>query len=174
MHCLAEPTQRLFIGLFPPAAVLDAIAEHCSAWRWPPGSRPTPRPRLHLTLHFLGNVDAARQAALQAGLGDVPMLAMDLVLGTPQCWRGGVAVLRPDDDAGLRELRERLAPALQRAGLAPARGPWMPHLTLARHADQARPPEVLPSIAWRLDEFVLVWSRLAPSMRYEVLQRRTA
>ena len=48
---------------------------------------------------------------------------------------------------------------MARAGLA-AQRLWTPHVTLARDAAGAAPPEALPTLAWPVRDVVLVWSRL--------------
>ncbi len=174
MSSVAEPTRRLFIGLVPDASVQAAIDFQRQAWHWPPGCRLTRPQRMHLTLHFLGEVDGPHQAALQDVLADVPMQGLTLVLGTPQVWRNHVAVLLVDEHEGLRALHAGLALQLVRAGLVPARARWTPHVTIAREASGAVPPADPQPIRWRVAAFVLVWSRLAPDWRHEVLARYPA
>jgi 2'-5' RNA ligase len=169
MPSSAEPTRRLFIGLLPDAKVQAAIDAHRRAWFWPPGSRLTRLERIHLTLHFLGEVDAARQAELQQALAELPPGALELLLRRPETWPNHVAVLRADGHEELRVLHERLALQIVRAGLAPERRRWIPHLTLGRNAAGAVPPANEPPIRWITKGFALVWSRLAPAASYEIV-----
>lgn len=174
MSSTAAPTRRLFIGLIPDAAVQAAIDAQRSAWQWPSGCRLTRPQRMHLTLHFLGEVDSLRQTALQHALADVPFTELSLVLGSPQVWRNHVAVLVAQEHEGLRALHADLALRLVRAGLAPARARWTPHLTVAREAAGAIPPADPRPIRWRVAAFALVWSRMAPEWRHELLARYAA
>ena len=174
MSSTAEATRRLFIGLVPDAAVQAAIDVQRKAWRWPPGCRLTRPERMHLTLHFLGEVDAPRQSALQHALAELPMRELTLVLGTPQTWRNHVAVLVADEHEALRALHAGLALQIARAGLAPARARWTPHVTIARDASGALPPADPQPIRWQVSEFVLIWSRMAPLWRHEPLARYPA
>ena len=64
--------------------------------------------------------------------------------------------------------QERL---MRRVGLEPESRKYTPHVTLARNAAQAFPPEASPPIRWEAREFVLVWSRLSHPAQYEVLGR---
>jgi 2'-5' RNA ligase len=156
---------RLFIGLFPDPQARVAIARHRMRWAWPTGaSLPQPQ-RLHLTLHFLGNVEQAVEDLLRDALRGVAVEPLVLVLRAPQVWSNGVAVLLPDENEGLRALHARIGQAI---GAAPGRR-FTPHVTLARQAAQAFPPEASPPIAWNVRRFQLVWSQLGPSSRYEVL-----
>ena len=168
---MSGPTRRLFIGLLPDGDVRDAIAGHQQRWYWSAGSLRTQPARLHLTLHFLGEIDATREQALRSALAGEDVAPFELVLRTPECWAGGIAVLRPDEHAVLHDLHARLAARLLQAGVAPMRGSFAPHLTLARGASNAAPPEGSPPIVWTVTDFALVWSRLAPPARYEVLDR---
>jgi RNA 2',3'-cyclic 3'-phosphodiesterase len=164
--------KRLFLALMPDASVLSALRDHVGSWHWPAGSRLTPAAQLHITLHFLGQVDAARQAVLQAALAQTRRFApITLVLDTPQCWSRGLAVLLPAEHAALHALHERLAGTLKAVGFASERGPWSPHVTLARRAGGAAPPVARTAIEWRVVSFALVWSRPSQAPRYQVLQQ---
>ncbi|MDM0072793.1 RNA 2',3'-cyclic phosphodiesterase [Variovorax sp. J2P1-59] len=167
------PTRRLFIGLFPDPGVQAAIDAHRSTWWWPRGVRMIVPARIHMTLHFLGEVAAAQQAALQQGLAEVPMHALTLVLRTPEVWRNPVAVLRPDEHEGLCVLHERLKQPLIHAGLVPERVRWTPHLTIARKCLGAVPPNEMSPIPWQVSDFVLVCSHMAPPAHYEILARHS-
>ena len=174
MSSALEPTRRLFIGLMPDASVQAAIDVQRQAWHWPPGCRLTRPQRMHLTLHFLGQVDPMRAAALQDALAKAPMSELALVLGAPQVWRNHVAVLLAQEHEGLRALHAGLALQLVRAGLVPARARWPPPVTVARDAAGAGAPADPQPIRWRVAAFALVWSRLAPDWRHEVLARYPA
>lgn len=165
------PTQRLFVGLLPPPVVQTAIEKQRLAWRFPPSALPTRRQRLHLTLHFLGEVEPACTAELRQALEEVRMEAIELSLCRPELW--GVAVVRPAESEALRALHARIALPLQRLGL-PAGGRWTPHVTIARNTRGAVPPDTAEPVPWLLRDFVLVWSRFLPWGRYEVLARYPA
>ena len=166
---MSGPSRRLFIGLLPNDEVRDAIAEHQRRWYWNAGSLPTRPERLHLTLHFLGEIDATREHALRSALAGEDVAPFELALRTPECWAGGITVLRPDDNAMLQDLHARLAARLSRVGIAPMRGSFAPHVTLARGAVSAAPPEATRPMVWTITDFALVWSRPGPPARYEVL-----
>jgi len=165
------PTRRLFIGLMPDAAVRDALVEHQRRWHWSAASVPTRPERLHLTVHFLGELDGVRAQALRAALATEPLQPFELVLRTPQVWPGGIAVLRPDPQPALDALHARLAQCLREVGLPLRRDEWLPHVTLARGASDAMPPHETAPLRWAVNDFALVWSRAAPAACYEVLER---
>ena len=163
--------RRLFIGLLPDPGTRDALVEHQRRWHWPRGARPTRPDSLHLTLHFLGEVDVMHERALREVLAAERIVPFDLVLRTPQRWGGGIAVLRSDANAVLDDLYERLAARLVDADLVPSRGAWKPHVTLARDAFHCEPPQGMQTIVWPVVDFALVWSRTTPPTGYEVLVR---
>ena len=167
---MSEPTRRLFIGLMPDADVRDALIDHQLRWYWGLGA-PTRPERLHLTVHFLGEIDATREWVLRSALAGEEVAPFDLVLRTPECWSGGVAVLRPDEHPALHDLHARLAGRLLQAGIVSHRADFKPHVTLARGAPNAAPPEATPPVRWTVRDFALVWSRPGPPARYEVLDR---
>jgi 2'-5' RNA ligase len=164
---IATGTRRLFIGLMVEGPARAAVDAHRRLWRWPQeASLPAPG-RLHLTLHFLGEVEPAVERALLKALPAVPMAALNLTLDTVEVWRNGVAVLQPRENAMLRMLHGRIGEVL---GFGPdAR--WKPHVTLARKASKALPPESFPPVEWHAPRFELVWSRLGQGARYETLGR---
>lgn len=171
VNARAAPLWRLFVGVWPDAAVRDAIAASLQAWIWPPHAALVPPERLHLTLHFLGDMAAARLPALSAGLR-VPFEPFDLDFGGTEVWPGGIAVLRPRAaPPRLLALHARLADALAALEWPVDTRPFKPHVTLARRAVGATPPTAQPKFSWRADAgFVLVRS-LPDRAGYEVLAR---
>lgn len=167
---MSGPMRRLFIGLMPDADVRDALIAHQERWFRGAGA-PTRADRLHMTIHFLGEIDATREWAVRSALAGEDVAPFDLVLRTPECWSGGVAVLRADDHPALNDLHARLSARLLHAGIASYRADFKPHVTLARGATNTAPPEAAPPVLWTIREFALVWSRPGPPARYEVLDR---
>lgn len=165
-------TARLFFALWPDARMRGALLERQRHWHWPRRARPTAAAKLHVTLHFLGDVARERipdLLALRAGLPPGPYGA--LRLDTAALWRGGIAVLESAaPPPGLAELQARLGAMLHREGfvIEPA-ARFRPHVTLARAAQGARPPETVDPIDWLADEVVLVESRRGSPDGYLVL-----
>ena len=160
---------RLFLALWPPAPLRASLAAYRDAWRWPAGAKPVADATLHLTLHFIGGLARARIPTLTAALAAVPVAKTVLRPGGTELWRGGVAVLRIDDDAALAGLHERLGAVLTNAGIALDARPFAPHVTLARKAAGAEPPAEQPAFEWRANGFALVESLPGGSARYDVL-----
>jgi 2'-5' RNA ligase len=180
---LRECMMRLFVGLAPPAAVLDDLDAACAPLR--PGRddlRWTSRELWHVTLAFLGEVSEESLARLPprleraagrhpvfrlslAGAGAFPSPARANVL-----W-GGVS----GDKKALGELTMSVSAGARRAGAAsPDEGRrYRPHVTLARCRT---PADVRPIVAgltgyqgpsWAVEEIYLIRSTLGGQPRYE-------
>lgn len=160
---------RLFLALWPTPAVQRALVTEREGWTWPRGTRLVATPKLHLTLHFLGDVPAPRIPELIAAL-DGPAARFTLRLDATEVWPHGVAVLRPTVvPGGLIALHERLGAALRRLELPVEARRYRPHLTLARDARSAIPPAAPPAIAWPVRSFVLAQSVPGPGGVYTPL-----
>lgn len=164
------PALRLFTALWPPPAVRDALLALRDRWQWPPGAALVDAPKLHVTLHFLGSLEASRLPALLEGLAP-PMALADVRLDPRQqrVWPGGIAVLELNVPDALQRLHALLAQALSRLGVPIEARPWRPHITFARKAAGAVPPPDSHGMpVWPVDDYALVRSA---GGRYEVLQR---
>lgn len=149
---------RLFVAIDLPTSIIAALAAIQPAMV--PGLRLVAPSRMHLTLHFLGNVDIER---MSTALRQVDAPAVPLWIQGVGRFPGRTTTLWAgvQQTAELAELHERLASALSRAGFRPEARPYHPHITLARgeshvpgslmqqflerHADLALPGFVAPS-----------------------------
>jgi 2'-5' RNA ligase len=161
---------RLFLALWPEPGVRDALRDWRDAWSWPRAAAPVPTPKLHLTLHFLGNQPSAGLATLADGLA-VPFTPFQLALGRPVLWPHGIAVLEPHTEPEpLLQLHAALSEALRGLGLEPEARKFRPHVTLARRANNAVPPLQGPPIDWDVRGYALVESRPGDGGAYTVLR----
>ena len=164
-------TQRLFLALWPDDATRRQLAAHATQWIWPPGCTRYVRADWHVTVHFLGDVPIGQVAAI-ADCAAVPLQPFELVLDQPRLWPRGLAVLCASEiPAAPRDLHGRLGQALRGLGLAPDSRPYLPHVTLARHADAAVPPTGCAPVGWRVQGFALVLSTGLKAPRYQVIRR---
>lgn len=169
---MAASTVRLFIALWPTDAVRQAVAQWQSEWQWPERAALVAAAKLHLTLHFLGDVEERRVLDLKYVLKSVPASPIDLHFGRPEIWAHGVAVLRPDKSpTALRSLHARIGLALAQIGMPTAEQSFRPHVTLARRATAAKLPERTADITWAAaNGFVLAQSP-GGGRGYEILER---
>lgn len=158
----AARTLRLFVALWPDDATRAALVRCRDAWAWGPAAAPEPAARLHLTLHFLGAVPAARLPELRAGL-HLPRQPFTLCLDRPARWPNGAAVLTPSVvPPALAALHAALGERLERLGLAIETRTFRPHVTLGRRAGDARSPVLIDPVRWPVQGHVLVASRPPP------------
>jgi len=163
-------TTRLFLALWPDAAVRDQLRAWRDAWTWPRGASPVHTDKLHLTLHFLGNVPGERLPDLLDGLS-VPVSRFSVQPGRAALWHNGIAVLEPlAVPPALLDLHASLAAALPALGLVPETRAYRPHVTMARRAGGAGIPASGPAIDWAIDHYALVESKPADGGGYTVLR----
>lgn len=136
------PSLRLFFAVGLPDEVREAAVAHAARLRqeFPAASASWPRPEsLHLTLKFLGEVEATRldalySAAANAAAGLAPFALTVEGAGTfPP--RGAARVLWfgvRDDSGQLSRLQLRLDEECARAGFPRETRAFKPHLTVAR------------------------------------------
>jgi 2'-5' RNA ligase len=158
---------RLFFALMPPPAVASALAAAAADVRYPAG-RPLPAGNLHVTLAFMGAVDATAcaEAAARVTTGTPFVLDFDHA-----GWfeRARVAWLGPAQvPPALTALAGALRSSLDAAGLPCDRQAFRCHLTIARDVDALALPQAVTPVRWTVTEFALVESvRGAAGTRYE-------
>ncbi len=162
---------RLFLAIWPDEPLRDAIAAWQSDWTWPPRAGLVKRERLHLTLHFLGDVAGDRLPGLARRLS-FAFEPFGLTLSHAKVWPVGVAVLEAESvPRPLSLLHEALRRELVALELPVEERRYRPHVTLARRAYGARPPRRKPALRWEARAgYVLVHS-LPGGAGYEILQR---
>jgi RNA 2',3'-cyclic 3'-phosphodiesterase len=155
---LLDAERRLFFALWPDAPLRAAIARHLA----PAVAAGTPvHPAdLHVTLEFLGNLDAARIPVLQAIGARLRLPAAALVLDRLDWWRApALVVARPSaPPAALLALQAELRAALASAGYRVDTRPFAPHLTLARRVGAPPSLAAVAPVEWPLGGLALVES----------------
>lgn len=168
---------RLFVAVFPPDEVMDAIAAlprpELAGLRW------TTPDQWHVTLRFLGQVDEDALGPLATALAGVADSASEAPVRAelgPATDRFGRRILQIPAH-GLDELAAATVAATAGVGEPPDDRPFAGHLTLARSRGR-RGADLGPlagtpfSARWRVHHLVLVRSHLgAGGARYEALDR---
>lgn len=117
--------------------------------------RAIPAEKIHLTLAFLGGVEAAKVVVaarkVQALPFELPIDSAKYVRGNEMVWVGPKEM--PE---GLKTLVERLHFELYRAEFILERRPFAAHVTLLRRAPRPKAMSPLPRVAWPVSEFALV------------------
>lgn len=164
---------RLFVALLPPGSVrteLAALAAPLAGTRW------TPADALHLTLRFIGETTAEKQAAMETALARVrvepfilPVAGVGLFpsRGPSKVLWAGVGNAHPR----LFQLRKQVDEALLSVDLTLEVRSFHPHFTLAR-LDDSYEPKALAKFTeqhrdfeappFRVADFQLLASELAP------------
>lgn len=126
--------QRLFIAIDLPEDVRQRLGILLSGR--PDGVKPVRPEQMHLTLHFLGNVEDGPAAALLAALAAIhqPAFTIDLAKGGcfPSPRRPNVLWIGVEPSRPLDALHAAVARVLADGGLAVESRPFVPHITLAR------------------------------------------
>ena len=157
------PFKRLFFAL----PVSDAQRRALAQWRRALNLRsgkPVPAENFHVTLLFLGDVDAAQVPAICAAVDQLkrPASAPRLLLDRLQVWpRASALVLEPQQTpTALLQLVYGLHQALLPLGVEAAKREYRPHLTLSREY-RGQPPEAATAPEWFLTarHFTLYESR---------------
>ncbi len=149
---------RLFLALWPDDSVRNALAQWRDGWQWPRSATPVRTERLHLTLHFLGEVDDGRKAALLAAMA-VSFAPFELALGRNALWPHGIAVLEPlAIPPALLALQADLGAVLTGLGVTLDARAYRPHVTLARRAAGASAVQEGPALTWQVDRYALLES----------------
>lgn len=158
----AAPTKRLFFALWPDAALREAIAQAARAAARGAGvsGKRVHDEKLHLTLAFLGELDAAAEAKAAQAAATVRVPAFDLALDqvgsffrSKVLWVGARQAPAP-----LVELSQTLRTALDGAGVAFDRKALAPHVTCYRDVRPTPKPAAIDPLSWAVRDFALVHS----------------
>lgn len=171
---------RLFVAIRPPRTVREPLLDLMEALppaRWQDGEQ------LHLTLRFIGAVDRPTAEDIAAALGGVRHGTFEIAVDgvgrferngrTAALW-AGVSPRTP-----LEALHRKIDHALVRAGFAPERRAYLPHITLARFGRGGGDVETflarhagLAGPRFPVSDFVLFESHLGKGgARYEAVAR---
>lgn len=120
-----------------------------------------PDESLHLTLAFLGEVNAERAAELMDWVNRLVVPAGAWQLDAWGYFRrpGIVWVGGQTPDTALSALQERLWDDLEAFGLAGRPSHYVPHVTLLRRAERLESAELpVPNLVWRYNRLELIQS----------------
>lgn len=151
---------RLFFALWPDAAARARLSAWAGIAHAAVGGRMTAAANLHVTLFFLGAVERARIAALEAAAETVAGPPFALTFDRVGYWRHNRIVWAGAQASppALIALEASLRSALARAGWAGDDRPYQPHVTLVRNAVRRPAALTLEPYTLAVREFVLVES----------------
>ncbi len=165
---------RLFFALWPEASLQQTFYEAGSKLFQRCGGRRTRRENIHLTLAFLGGVDADRVQGVTDVADQIKLPAFNLLFTRLGWWRQNQVAWAATDETPrpLMELVQQLQRGLSAEGFKFGEQCFLPHVTLLRKANC--PPGLIdsPPIAWPANAFVLVRSTLREGgPHYAIVQR---
>lgn len=163
---------RLFLALWPDDASRPALAR-ISRLLEAKGLHPVKLNNLHATLVFLGSVDQSTRLLIEHRVADIAVEPFTLTFDQLSYWSQGKLIcltcLQPAIEA--LKLAAVLNTAVASCGLATDKRPYIPHVTLARHA-RSLPDIAIEPVAWRAEAFCLAESRAEPDgVYYQVIRR---
>ena len=169
----SQPQLRIFFALWPDAATREGLAAIAARIPLSRPARPVPDYNLHLTLHFVGNVDPGDADCMRRQARTVGGAAFELAIDRGGHfdrarigWLGSTKV--PD---ALLNLHRELGRSLRTCGYEPDKRAYNPHVSVVRKASRAPEPAVFAPLVWKVDNFVLVESRAVESgVRYQVVE----
>lgn len=170
---------RLFFALWPDPPARRALATLAEGVARDCGGRATPPAALHVTLAFLGSVEADLLPLLEAAAAAVAGASppFGVTFDRPGGAAGGAIAWLGcrDPAAALPGLQRELRDALAARGVSLEPRAFRPHVTLARGC--RRPPArgtAPPPVAWQVRRLALVASRPGPGgSSYRTLRQWT-
>jgi 2'-5' RNA ligase len=167
-----ERKRRLFFALWPNPAVRTGLARASALVYAHASGRAVPDENLHITLAFLGNVDADIATCVRQGAAGLAAEGFELVIDRAGWWkRTGILWLGPSRaPAALNRLVKGLWAALEPCGFWPDFRDFHPHLTIARRCRRAVLADFEP-VTWPISAFTLLESHTGQrGARYMVIE----
>jgi 2'-5' RNA ligase len=161
---IASPVIRCFVALQPDEAALERLdrlaGEQCERF---PSARRMRRENLHLTLAFIGALEADAARAVAARLAAEPAVPFEWSLDAIGAFAGARVLWVGGTDPRLDVLATRSRDLLDELGVPFDRKPFVAHVTLLRNVPRAAAREiaaaVAPPILWRAGTPVLLESK---------------
>ncbi|RME35177.1 MAG: RNA 2',3'-cyclic phosphodiesterase [Gammaproteobacteria bacterium] len=165
---------RYFFALWPGGELREALEQWLRRAGKGVRARRVPPSNYHITLVYLGPLEAGQLACLREAAGRLRGQPFVLTLDHGGWWRrpqvGWVGVARVPD--ALTRLQEELDSAARGCGLETDERPYVPHLTVLRKLRQPFPLRLDPVLEWPVRDFVLVESADGGNgAEYRVLER---
>jgi 2'-5' RNA ligase len=172
-QALSTGTRRVFFALWPDSRARAGLGQAARRMHRVTHGQRTRDDSIHLTLAFVGAVNAENLARLLLPPAEVLTSAFLLTLDEWGCWaRNGIGWAAPSQiPESLHDLALNLEGWLRGAGFELERRAFKPHVTLVRKAQCAPLPDPMAPVAWGVEEFALIQSHASPGgARYETLR----
>jgi len=163
---------RLFFALWPDEATRRELARLLKTFAEQTGKPVLPH-NFHVTLVFLGNVDQTTESEIKQRASDISVEPFELTFECLNYWQQPKILCATCKKVPQQVvvLASKLDAIARQSGLQTDTRPYVPHITLTRHA-QILADQVIKPIVWRADAFCLVQSSSEPEgVCYRVVQR---
>lgn len=169
---MTTKTRRLFFALWPDDDTRQGLF-HWQTHNLPGDVRWTHRADLHMTLHFLGQIDVDLMDPLRRLGAELAGGRFGLVLDEIGHWRKPqILWAGPSSVPGeLPELHARLGAGLNELGIATEDRTYKPHVTVARKVREEPALRPLSPLTWPVTELALVESRTGDAPMYHPVGR---
>jgi len=170
---LMERTHRLFFALWPNDALRDRLAHEVASIVTDTRARSIPPQNFHITLAFLGAVQARRLPSVMEAASQVDEAPVELRLEQLEAWPGAhVLCLTPGRCEPLHRLVDQLRINLLAHHLEPDQKEFRPHVTIAREWRDRNVERRIGPFAWSAQDFVLAESETSrSSSQYRIIGR---
>lgn len=160
----AQEPVRLFFALWPDAALQQQFYQAGEKLHHLCGGRRTRRENIHMTLAFLGEVDAVRLERVKTIAAGIDVSSFALVFTRLGWWRSNQVAWAATDETPrpLTDLVKQLQLGLASEGFKFDERRFLPHVTLLRKAKCSQSILNNHPMLWLAHEFVLVRSTLQP------------
>lgn len=163
--------KRLFFALWPDETIrakIDRLNQSLICGRL----KKARSDNLHVTLAFMGNVDAVIEQAIRQSITHITAKPITIVFDQLTSWSNAyiLCLTSSKQPQQIIDLVERLKIMIEDQGVELDNRPYTAHVTLARKA-QPNPTIMLEPICWHATSFVLVESvSTAEGVDYQVLE----
>ncbi len=162
--------KRLFFALWPDPITRQQCVEIAAGFQHV--GKPVAANNLHVTLAFLGQIDAERQIAVTKAADLIQFEPMLLTFDRVDYWKkpGLICLTTAHTDLATHQLAEELNLASRQLGLKMDDRPFRPHVTLLRKARAIAAKSITP-IHWQTNSFALLESCSTPTgVEYRMIQ----
>lgn len=163
--------RRLFFALWPDPATRSACANICK--QVADCGKPVASHNLHVTLLFLGNVNAKQQTEVTLEAAKLKDIPTKLVLDRLDFWQKPkvLCLTASASNPNFVQFHTELAGIANRSSIITDTRPYRPHATLIKKA-RYKPELSTNPVVWQSNGFCLVESLLSPSgVEYRIVER---
>lgn len=169
-----DKTRRLFFALWPSDQTRQSIVDTCAGMKLPTKGRTIQPHNLHITLHFVGPVTEDVKHCMHLAAQSVKANVFSLELDTAGYFsRAKVFWLGCEKlPSELMQLHHDLGAAIAICGYKLEARVYSPHVTLMRKCRRPDLKQLVFSIPWQVEEFVLIESIIDKNgVDYQVIEK---